>query len=99
MNLYQSGQTQMLRLYELVVELGKAGRFSAVIGTILRDQHAVPDARKGLGKRISVVLSENGISGSYPEDMMNLMRKAVGIIDHLGSEPQRHPQQEITRTN
>ena len=31
------------------------------------------------------MLSENGIGGSYPEDLMNLMRKAVGIIDHLGS--------------
>ena len=27
-------------------------------------------------------MAENGIGGSYPEDMMNLMRKAVGIIDH-----------------
>ena len=70
---------------ELVVELGKAGHSSAAIGTILRDQHAVPDARKVLGKRISAVMAENGIGGSYPEDMMNLMRKAVGIIDHLGS--------------
>lgn len=70
---------------ELVVELGKAGHSSASIGTILRDQHAVPDARKVLGKRISAVLVENGIGGTYPEDMMNLMRKAVGIIDHLGS--------------
>ena len=70
----------------LIVELGKAGHSSAVIGTILRDQHAVPDVRSVLGgKRISAVLAENGIGGSYPEDMMNLMRKAVGIIDHLGS--------------
>ena len=53
---------------------------------ILRDQHAVPDVRSVLGgKRISAVLAENEIGGSYPEDMMNLMRKAVGIIDHLGS--------------
>jgi small subunit ribosomal protein S15 len=70
---------------ELIVELGKAGHSSASIGTILRDQHAVPDVRSVLGKRISAVLSENDIGGSYPEDMMNLMRKAVGIIDHLGS--------------
>jgi small subunit ribosomal protein S15 len=77
--------TDVKAVTELVVELGKAGHSSAAIGTILRDQHAVPDARKVLGKRISVVMSENGIGGSYPEDMMNLMRKAVGIIDHLGS--------------
>ena len=30
-------------------------------------------------------MSENDIGGTYPEDMMNLMRKAVGIIEHLGS--------------
>ena len=71
---------------ELIVNLGKAGHTSAEIGTILRDQHAVPDVRTVLGgKRISAILSENDIGGTYPEDMMNLMRKAVGIISHLGS--------------
>lgn len=71
---------------ELIVELGKAGHSSAAIGTILRDQHAVPDVRSVLGgKRIGAVLLENDIGGTYPEDMMNLMRKAVAIIDHIGS--------------
>ena len=68
----------------LIVELGKSGKTSAEIGTILRDQHAIPDVRLVLnGKRIAAVLSENDIGGAYPEDMMNLMRKAVKIIDHL----------------
>ncbi len=70
----------------LIVELGKAGHSSASIGTILRDKHAVPDVRSVLGgKRIGAILAENEIGGTYPEDMMNLMRKAVGIIEHLGS--------------
>ncbi|MDP6870333.1 MAG: 30S ribosomal protein S15 [Candidatus Poseidoniaceae archaeon] len=70
----------------LIIELGKAGKSSAQIGTILRDQHAVPDVRTVLnGKRISAILTENDIGGTYPEDMMNLMRKAVGIIQHIGS--------------
>ena len=77
--------TDSKEVTELIVKLGKEGHSSASIGTILRDQHAVPDVRSVLGKRISAVLSENDIGGSYPEDMMNLMRKAVGIIDHLGS--------------
>lgn len=77
--------TDSAAVTELIVELGKAGHSSASIGTILRDQHAVPDVRAVLGKRISTVLSENDIGGTYPEDMMNLMRKAVGIIEHLGS--------------
>ena len=70
---------------KLVVDLGKAGNTTAQIGTILRDQHAVPNVKLVTGKRIGAILAENDIGGTYPEDMMNLMRKAVGIIDHLGS--------------
>ena len=70
---------------ELILDLGKAGKSSADIGTILRDQHAVPDVRLVLGKRIGAVLAENDIGGTYPEDMMNLMRQAVGIINHVAS--------------
>lgn len=70
---------------KLVVELGKAGSSTAQIGTVLRDQHAVPDVRLVTGKRIGTILAENEIGGTYPEDMMNLMRQAVRIIEHLGS--------------
>ena len=75
----------------LILELGNAGKTSAEIGTILRDQHAIPDVRLVLdGKRISAVLIENGIGGAYPEDMMNLMRKAVSLINHLSSNRKDH---------
>lgn len=69
----------------LVLDLGKAGHSTAEIGTILRDQHAVPDVRLVTGKRIGAILAENDIGGTYPEDMMNLMRQAARIIEHLGS--------------
>ena len=69
----------------LVLDLGKSGHSTAEIGTILRDQHAVPDVRLVTGKRIGAILAENEIGGTYPEDMMNLMRQAARIIEHLGS--------------
>ena len=69
----------------LILDLAKAGRTTAEIGTILRDKHAVPNVRLVLGKRIGQVLAENDMAGTYPEDMMNLMRQAVDIINHLGS--------------
>lgn len=69
----------------LILEMAKSGLSSAEIGTVLRDKHAVPNVRLVLGKRISQVLAENGMTGAYPEDLMNLMRQAVGIINHLGS--------------
>ena len=65
--------------------MGKAGHSTAQIGTVLRDQHAVPNVRLVTGKRIGTILAENNIGGTYPEDMMNLMRQAVRIIEHLGS--------------
>ena len=77
--------TDAAAVTQLIVDLGKEGHSSASIGTILRDQHAVPNVRLVIGKRIGSVLAENNIGGTYPEDMMNLMQQAVGIINHLGS--------------
>ena len=67
----------------LVVKYAKEGMTTSQIGIVLRDKHAVPNARLVLGKRIGAVLAENDLGGSYPEDLMNLMRQAVAIIDHL----------------
>ena len=68
---------------ELIMNLYDEGYSTAVIGTILRDQHSVPDVRGVLGMRIGAVIAKNGKSPRYPEDIMNLMRKAVKLIEHL----------------
>ncbi|MBK64001.1 MAG: 30S ribosomal protein S15 [Euryarchaeota archaeon] len=70
---------------KLIVELSNAGNSNASIGTILRDRYAVPDVRLLMGERISKILSRNDITNTYPEDMMNLMRRALGLIDHLNN--------------
>lgn len=72
-------------IQSLILDMAKSGMSSAEIGTVLRDKHAVPNVRLVLGKRISQVLAENDMQGAYPEDLMNLMRQAVAIINHLGS--------------
>ncbi|NCG00879.1 MAG: 30S ribosomal protein S15 [Euryarchaeota archaeon] len=81
----EGSNTDAAAVTQLIIDLGKEGHSSAVIGTILRDKHAVPSVRLVIGKRIARVLAENNIGGTYPEDMMNLMQQAVGIINHLGS--------------
>ena len=68
-----------------ILDLNKEGHSNAMIGTILRDRFAVPDVRLATGERISQILLRNGISPNYPEDMMNLMRQALRMIDHLNS--------------
>ena len=70
---------------ELIRKYANEGHSSAKIGTLLRDMHAVPDVRLVMGERISQTLSRNDLESKYPEDMMNLMRKALSLIDHLSN--------------
>jgi len=76
--------TDKAEIEEIILNLARQGKSSAEIGTILRDQHAVPDVRLVLGERLSSVMEAADASGTYPEDMMNLMRKVVNLLDHLG---------------
>ena len=76
--------TDEAEIEEIVLNLARQGKSTAEIGTILRDQHAVPDIRLVAGKRMSKIIEESGASRTYPEDMMNLMRKVVNLLDHLG---------------
>jgi small subunit ribosomal protein S15 len=68
---------------EIIVNLSKEGNSNAMIGTILRDRHGVPDVRLVTGERISQTLSRQNQISDYPEDLMSLMRRALRLIDHL----------------
>jgi len=68
---------------ELIVKLAKEGKSSALIGTILRDQYGVPDVKAVLGKSISQVMKEHKVYPEYPEDLLNLFKKAVNLHEHL----------------
>lgn len=68
---------------QLVLKLAKDNRSSSEIGIVLRDQYGIPDVREITGKKIVQILRENKITSDYPEDMMNLMRKALKIKEHL----------------
>ena len=70
---------------ELILKYARDGHPSAKIGSMLRDMHAVPDVLLGMGERLSKTLERNDLTSTYPEDMMNLMRKALSLIDHLNS--------------
>ena len=58
--------------------------FAGIDVVTLANNHVMDYMLPGL-QETQLVLSENNIGGTYPEDMMNLMRQAVGIINHLGS--------------
>lgn len=68
---------------KLVVELSKNKYSSAVIGTILRDSHGIPDVKIITGKTVSKIMRENSLYPDYPEDLMNMFRQAIRVSEHL----------------
>ena len=71
---------------EIVVKLAKKGYSTAQIGLILRDQYGIPSTRLkegGAGLKISQILKKHGLSPEIPEDLMNLLKKAVNLMYHL----------------
>lgn len=70
-------------LEKIIVQLAKDRKNSAVIGTILRDQYGVPDARLVTHKSITEVMRDHKAYPDMPEDLMSLFRKAVLLREHM----------------
>ena len=70
---------------EMIVKYAKDGMTSSQIGIKLRDQHAIPLVKPILNKGITQVLDENKLSQDLPEDLNNIVNKAVGLQKHLKS--------------
>ena len=67
----------------LVLKLNKDGLATTDIGRILRDQYGIPSIKSITKKTISQILEENGLTPKLPEDLFNLLKKAVVLRDHL----------------
>jgi small subunit ribosomal protein S15 len=67
----------------LVVKLRKDGLQSSDIGRILRDQYGIPSVRTITGKTITKILEENELLPEMPEDLLNMLKNAVSLRDHL----------------
>ncbi|MEN4005819.1 MAG: 30S ribosomal protein S15 [Methanobacteriaceae archaeon] len=72
---------------ELILKLKKEGNSTSMIGIVLRDQYGIPDVKLITGKKITRILEDHGQELKYPEDLMNLIRRAVNIRDHLDENP------------
>ena len=66
-----------------VVKLARKGHSKSMIGTIMRDSRGVPLVKVVAGKKISQILTENDIKAPLPEDLINLVKKALNIRAHL----------------
>ncbi len=55
----------------------------SAIGTILRDQYAIPLVKPITGKSISDTLKAANLASTMPEDLGNLMKKAQSLAVHM----------------
>ncbi|HIH06714.1 MAG TPA: 30S ribosomal protein S15 [Candidatus Nitrosotenuis sp.] len=70
---------------ELVVKYGKDGVPMSQIGIKLRDQHAIPLAKTITKKSVKKILEENNVKQEIPEDLNNIVKKAINLQRHLRS--------------
>tara|TARA_B100001123_G_scaffold439259_1_gene575746 strand:+ start:458 stop:1015 length:558 start_codon:yes stop_codon:yes gene_type:complete len=67
----------------LIVKYAKDGMTASQIGLKLRDQHAIPLVKPIIKKTITDVLKDNKLIPEIPEDLNNIVMKAVNLQKHL----------------
>ncbi|MFQ5985929.1 MAG: 30S ribosomal protein S15 [Thermoplasmata archaeon] len=75
--------TKPKEVEQLVNRLHQEGLQSAQIGIRLRDQHGIPSVKLLTGKSITQILREGGVDMELPEDLNNLVGKALRLTAHL----------------
>ncbi|MFX1535740.1 MAG: 30S ribosomal protein S15 [Promethearchaeota archaeon] len=68
---------------KLVVEKAREGLHSTQIGLILRDSYGVPSVRRIVNKSVTEIMKENNFASEVPEDLLNLIRRAVNLRRHM----------------
>jgi small subunit ribosomal protein S15 len=68
---------------DLIVQFTEHGMTSAKIGLVLRDQYGVPSVRLATGKTVTEIMKEKGVMPKLPEDLSNLMRRAISLNVHV----------------
>src|SRR3989344_7349297 len=75
---YKPGEVEAL-----VAKLAKQGLSTSLIGITLRDSYGVPDVETITKKKIGKILEELGLVQQLPEDIQNLIKKALAVKKHM----------------
>ncbi|MFB6117641.1 30S ribosomal protein S15 [Halosegnis sp.] len=79
---------------ERVVELAEQGYDPSQIGMKLRDEGVqgtpIPDVKAATDKKIGEILDEHDVALEVPEDLRNLLARAVRLRDHIDENPTDH---------
>jgi small subunit ribosomal protein S15 len=72
-----------IELRETILKMAREGVPPAKIGIVLRDQYAIANLRIQLGMTLKAFLKKENALGEYPEDLLNLIKKAVRMSNHI----------------
>ncbi|MFW5965304.1 MAG: 30S ribosomal protein S15, partial [Halodesulfurarchaeum sp.] len=79
---------------ERIVELAEQGFEPSQIGIKLRDEGVqgtpIPDVKTATGKKLTRILEEYDAEPEIPEDLHNLLEKAVNLYEHVEENGQDH---------
>jgi len=67
----------------LVKKLAKEGYTQSMIGTVLRDSYGIPSVKLSTGKKVLKILREAKMEPKIPEDLTNLVKRAIRVRKHL----------------
>ena len=75
-----------------IVELAEQGYEPSQIGMKLRDEGVkgtpVPNVKLATGKKVTTILKEHDAGSDLPEDLTNLMERAIRLRRHMEENPQ-----------
>ena len=74
----------------IVLQLSKEGLSPSIIGIKMRDEYGIPLVKNIIDKTITQIRSENGIKEEMPEDLYQLVQKALALQRHLRSHNTDH---------
>jgi len=74
---------QKVDVIKKIIELHNDGFSTSKIGLILKSEYKIYNVKKYCGKTITQILEENKLVQEIPEDLSNLLKRAVKLIRHM----------------
>ena len=71
------------QLEEEIVKYAKQNVHQAQIGQMLKEKHGVKYVKQVFGKRLGEILTEKGVNTAFPQDFLDLIKKAVVMRTHI----------------
>ncbi|MFW5705081.1 MAG: 30S ribosomal protein S15 [Nanoarchaeota archaeon] len=68
---------------KIILDMAKDATKPSQIGLVLRDTYAVPNVKALTGKSVSQIIREAKLGLEVPEDLQNLVSKALALKKHL----------------